>query len=75
MCGEAVKQTGGRGGEIYEVFAARTEKEEPLKNVGAVRASSAREAAVFAHKLYDEWRWREMFVVPRAALIHVIRPT
>ncbi len=66
--------TRGRG-EIYEVFSARTEKDDPLKHVGAVRASSAREAAVFAHKLYDEWRWREMCVVPRAALVHVIRPT
>jgi hypothetical protein len=62
-------------GEIYDVYAARAEKGEQLRNVGAVRAGSAREAAVFAHKLYDEWRWREMFVVPRAALVHVIRPT
>ncbi len=60
--------------EIYEVFAARAEKVEPLKNVGAVRASNLREAGVFAHKLYDEWRWREMFVVARRALVQVIRP-
>jgi hypothetical protein len=60
--------------EIYEVFAARAEPGDPLKNVGAVRASSPREAAVFAHKLYDEWRWRAMFVVPRSALVRVIRP-
>lgn len=60
--------------EIYEVFAARAEKVEPLKNVGAVRAGSVREAGVFAHKLYDEWRWREMFVVARRALVQVIRP-
>jgi hypothetical protein len=61
-------------GEIYDVFAARAEKSEPLKNIGAVRATTLREAAVFAHKLYDEWRWREMFVVPRSVLIQVIRP-
>ena len=60
--------------EIYEVFAARAEKGEPLRNVGAVRAVTLREAAIFAHKLYDEWRWREMFVVPRRAMIQVIRP-
>lgn len=60
--------------EIYEVFAARAEKGEPVKNVGAVRATSLREAAVFAHTLYDEWRWREMFVVARRTLIQVIRP-
>jgi len=60
--------------EIYEVFAARAEGAEPVKNVGAVRARSSREAAIFAHKLYDDWRWKEMFVVPRSALIRVIRP-
>ena len=60
--------------EIYEVFAARAEGAEPVKNVGAVRARGAREAAIFAHKLYDDWRWREMFVVPRSTLIHLIRP-
>ena len=60
--------------EIYEVFAARAERMEPLRNVGAVQASTAREAAVFAHTLYDEWRWREMFVVPRRALMTVIKP-
>ncbi len=60
--------------EIYEVFAARAEKGEPLRNVGAVQAGTLREAAIFAHKLYDEWRWREMFVVPRRAMIQVIRP-
>jgi len=60
--------------EIYEVYAARAEKMEPLRNVGAVRATTVREAAIFAHKLYDEWRWREMFVVPRRALIQIIRP-
>ncbi len=60
--------------EIYEVFAARAEKNEPLRNVGAVRAGTQREAAVFAHKLYDEWRWREMFVVARRAMIQIIRP-
>lgn len=60
--------------EIYEVFAARAEGTEPVRNVGAVRARSPREAAIFAHTLYDEWRWKEMFVVPRRALVHVIRP-
>lgn len=63
-----------RTDEIYDVYAARDEKSEPLKQIGAVRAASPREAAVFAHKLYDEWRWREMFVVARSGLIQVIRP-
>ncbi len=61
--------------ETYEVFAARAEKGEPLRHVGAVQACTRREAAIFAHTLYDEWRWREMFVVPRRSMIHVIRPT
>lgn len=60
--------------EYYEVFAARAETREPLHNVGTVRATSIREAAIFAHKLYDEWPWRAMFVVPRRALVTVIKP-
>jgi hypothetical protein len=24
--------------------------------------------------MYDEWRWREMFVVPSKAIVRVIKP-
>lgn len=58
--------------ENYEVFTARPDR--PLRHNGNVRASSPRDAAVYAHLMYDEWRWREMFVVPTSALVRVIRP-
>ncbi len=48
--------------------------ENPLRHNGNVRASEPRDAAVYAHLMYDEWRWREMFVVPSEALVRVIRP-
>ena len=58
----------------YEVFTARVGEENPLRHNGNVRASEPRDAAVYAHHMYDEWRWREMFVVPSEALVRVIRP-
>ena len=57
--------------KTYEVFAARAGAEQPLRHTGSVRASDAKAAAVFAHTMYDEWRWQAMFVVPREALIVV----
>ncbi|TCJ14853.1 hypothetical protein E0L93_14045 [Rubrobacter taiwanensis] len=65
--------------ENYEVFAARSKKgsagkEFPLRHNGNVRAAEPREAAVYAHLMYDEWHWREMFVVPSKAIVRVIRP-
>ncbi len=59
--------------EDYEVFA-RYEVHEPLRHVGTVRARTPKDAEVFAYTLYDEWRWREMFVVPRRDLVWVVRP-
>lgn len=64
----------------YEVFTARdskgsADKTFPLRHNGNVRASEPRDAAVYAHLMYDEWRWREMFVVPSEAIVKVIRPS
>jgi hypothetical protein len=58
--------------ENYEVFTARPGG--PLRHNGNVRAAEPKDAAVYAHLMYDEWRWREMFVIPSRALIRVIRP-
>ncbi len=58
--------------ENFEVFTARPE--HPLQHNGNVRASDPRDAGVYAHLMYDEWRWSEMFVVPSKALVEVIRP-
>ncbi len=65
--------------ENYEVFTARdskgsAEKSFPLRHNGNVRAAEPRDAAVYAHLMYDEWRWRGMFVVPTDSIIRVIRP-
>jgi hypothetical protein len=56
------------------VFAARPGKEQPLRHVGSVRAGSPALAAVYAKTIYDEWRWKSMFVVPRTACVRVIVP-
>ena len=57
--------------KTYEVFAARAGADQLLRHTGSVRASDPKTAAVFAHTMYDEWRWQAMFVVPREALIVV----
>ena len=60
--------------ENYEVFTARVGSENALRHNGNVRAAEPKDAAVYAHLMYDEWRWREMFVVPSKAIVRVIRP-
>ncbi|WP_119068455.1 hypothetical protein [Rubrobacter indicoceani] len=57
----------------YEVFTARP-PDAPLRHNGNVRGSEPVDAAVYAHLMYDEWRWREMFVVPSREIVKVIRP-
>ncbi|MGA2925630.1 MAG: hypothetical protein ABSG43_06460 [Solirubrobacteraceae bacterium] len=59
--------------EYYDVFARR-KAGEPLQHVGTVGASEGDDAEVFAYKLYDQWRWSDMFVAPRRCLIEVVRP-
>lgn len=60
-------------GEYFEVFA-RHETDEPMRHVGTVRATTVKDAGVFAFSLYDEFKWKAMFVTPRASLVRVIRP-
>jgi 1,2-phenylacetyl-CoA epoxidase PaaB subunit len=60
--------------KTYEVFAARPGPQQPIRHVGSVRASNPKVAPVYAKTMYDEWRWRCMFVVPRTAIIRVIEP-
>lgn len=62
----------------YEVFTARRGKkgeDHPLRHNGNVRASQPKDAAIYAHLMYDEWYWREMFVVPGESIVRVIRPS
>lgn len=58
----------------YEVFA-RHETEPALHHVGEVQAETDADARIFAHTLYDERRWQELFVVPRSAIVTLLRPT
>ncbi|MGI9658137.1 MAG: hypothetical protein ACR2OD_04450 [Gaiellaceae bacterium] len=59
--------------EYWEVFA-REDAGVPLRHVGAVEATGPEDASVFARTLYDEFRWIEMLVAPRRALVSVTRP-
>jgi 1,2-phenylacetyl-CoA epoxidase PaaB subunit len=59
--------------QVWEVFA-RHDREAKLHHIGTVTAAGARDARVFAFMLYDERRWQEMFVAPRAAVVPVIVP-
>ena len=59
--------------EYWEVYA-REDADLPIRHVGAVEASGLEDACVFARTLYDEFRWIEMVVAPRRALVQVIRP-
>ena len=59
--------------EVWEVYA-RHDREASAHHVGTVRAAGPKDARVFAVMMYDERRWQEMFVVPRAAVVSVIAP-
>ncbi len=60
------------GSEIYEVFA-RFKYEEPLHYVGSVTAPNEELAKSYAFNTYNEWAWIEMIIVPRRAVIPVIK--
>ena len=60
--------------EEWDVFA-REDRDVPLRHVGSVEAATQDDAEVFATTLYDEFRWVEMFIVPRRAVIEVVRPS
>ncbi len=55
---------------VYEVFARKAHEEE-LKHVGSVNAADDDLARIYAWSIYDEERWVEMCVVPRAAIVSV----
>ena len=57
-------------GKVYEIFA-KFKAEEPLRNIGTVIAPTVEMAKMYAYKLYDEWTWREMFVVEREKIVTV----
>ena len=57
----------------YEVFARKT-RAEPLRQVGSVVAPDDDLAVAYARATYDEERWVEMMIVPRAAIIPLWAP-
>lgn len=59
-------------GQIYEVFARF--RDEGLHHIGSVIAMDDELAEMYAVKLYDEWNWREMAIVPRAKITTIIAP-
>ncbi len=52
---------------------ARSKYDEPLRQVGTVEADDRDLAQVYARSIYDEFAWIEMVVVPRDAVLTVIR--
>lgn len=61
------------GLRAFDVFA-RHDREPALHHIGEVQAADTADAVVYAYTLYDERRWQEMFVVPRAAITTLIEP-
>lgn len=59
--------------EHYEVFA-RHNPDHPLRHIGTVEAATLDDAEVFATTLYEEWKWIELFIAPRRAIVDVVRP-
>lgn len=57
----------------YEVFARKL-RVEPLKLIGTVVAPDDDLAAAYARATYDEERWIEMAIVPRAAMTTLWAP-
>jgi 1,2-phenylacetyl-CoA epoxidase PaaB subunit len=59
--------------EPWEVFA-RQDGKLPIRHVGRVDASTLDDAVVFASTLYEEWKWSDMFIVPRHDIRQLVRP-
>ena len=62
-----------KAGEPWEVFA-RQDPQIPIRHIGRVDASNLDDAVVFAVTLYEEWKWTDMFIVPRRQIEHVVTP-
>ena len=59
--------------EPWEVFA-RQDAKIPIRHVGRVDAATLDDAVVFATTLYEEWKWSDMFIVPRREIDQLVRP-
>jgi hypothetical protein len=61
------------GTEPWEV-CARQETKIPIRHIGRVDAATLDDAVVFASTLYEEWKWSDLFIVPRRAIDQVVKP-
>jgi len=61
------------GMRAYQVYV-RHDREPQVHQGGEVQADNDHDAVIFAHTLYDERRWQDMFVVPASAIIRLIEP-
>ena len=59
--------------EVWEVFA-RHDASQPIRHIGRVDAATLDDAVVFARTLYEEWKWTDMFIVPRWEIATVVKP-
>jgi 1,2-phenylacetyl-CoA epoxidase PaaB subunit len=59
--------------EVWEVFA-RQDADLAIRHIGRVDATTQDDAVVFARTLYEEWKWADMFIVPRREISTVVRP-
>jgi 1,2-phenylacetyl-CoA epoxidase PaaB subunit len=59
--------------EMWEVFA-RQDADIPIRLIGRVDATTRDDAVVFARTLYEEWKWTDMFIVPRREIKTVVKP-
>jgi 1,2-phenylacetyl-CoA epoxidase PaaB subunit len=59
--------------DAWEVFA-RQDQSIPMRHIGLVDATNVDDATVFARTLYEEWKWADMFIVPRRSVEQVVRP-
>lgn len=65
---------GAGGVESWDVYA-RHDDDARAHHIGTVHAAGSRDARLFAVMMYDERKWRELFVIPKAEVIPVIVPS
>jgi 1,2-phenylacetyl-CoA epoxidase PaaB subunit len=59
--------------DVWEVFA-RQDADIPIRHIGRVDATARDDAVVFARTLYEEWKWSDMFIVPRGEIATLVKP-
>ena len=64
----------GWDGELPVGYVARQDGRIPIRHVGRVDASTLDDAVVFAATLYEEWKWTDMFIVPRREIRQLVKP-